>query len=299
MISIKEKYLKFLTVPNKRLQSRLLYEIFSHRMIDAMLNSDVKGVTDTMYCNHKVIVSLTSYGKRLQDVAITIESIMQGSMKPNRLVLWVDEQWKNKRKPIALQLQQERGLEIEYCRDIRSYTKLVPALRKYPEDIIITIDDDVLYRYDLIERLVNLHLDKPDYIIANRIHRIILGKDKKPISYLDWECNANPSDASPLNFLTGVGGVLYPPHCLDEEVFNEDVFLDICKYADDIWFNAMALKKGTKILKGHSYNPKGVDYYFTNQEETLHKINVSGESLNDIQMQSVFEKYNLYEKLYK
>lgn len=289
---------RLFNVPYKSLNNKLLFEINANILINLMLNDRSSGVSDKKYCGNNIIVSLTSYGKRLQDVSITIESIMQGSMKPNRIVLWVDEKWQDKRMPISLQRQQDRGLEIEYCKDIRSYTKLIPALKKYPEDIIITIDDDVLYRYDLVERLVNLHLDKPDCIIANRIHRIVLGKDKKPISYLDWEWDANPSEISPLNFFTGVGGVLYPSHCLDDEVFNEEVFLDICKYADDIWFNAMALKKGTKVLKGQSYNKKGVDYYFTDQDESLRKINVSGDSLNDIQMQRVFEKYNLYDKLY-
>ena len=61
----------------------------------------------------------------------------------------------------------------------------------------------------------------------------------------------------------------------------------------------MALKKGTKVLKGQSYNEKGIDYYYTEQDESLRNINVSGESLNDIQMQRVFEKYNLYDKFCK
>ena len=294
---MKEKFLKFWTAPNKQLQAGLLYELYLQRLVDAMLNSDTKGFSETMYCDHKVIVSLTTYGKRLKDVAITIESIMQGSMKPNKIVLWIDELWKNKKKPIALQRQQERGLEIEYCRDIRSYTKLVPALRKYPDDIIITIDDDVLYRYDLVERLVNMHLDNPGSIIANRIHRMVMGKDGMPLKYKDWIWNANPDTPSPLNFFTGVGGVLYPPHSLDDEVLDEKVFLDICKYADDIWFNAMALKKGTKVLKGQSYNENGIDYYYTEQKESLRNVNVNGDGLNDVQLKCVFEKYFLYDRL--
>lgn len=34
--------------------------------------------------------------------------------------------------------------------------------------------------------------------------------------------------------LQGVGGILYLPHSLDKEVFNDDVFMDICLNADDV-----------------------------------------------------------------
>lgn len=34
------------------------------------------------------------------------------------------------------------------------------------------------------------------------------------------------------NFLTGVGGVLYPPACFSNEVLREDIFLKYAPYAD-------------------------------------------------------------------
>ena len=123
---------KLFNAPNKSLNNNLLFEINANMLINFMLNDHSLGVSERKFCNNDIIVSLTSYGRRLQDVSLTIESIMQGTMKPNRIVLWVDRQWQNKRMPISLQRQQQRGLEIEYCKDIRSYTKLVPALRKYP-----------------------------------------------------------------------------------------------------------------------------------------------------------------------
>lgn len=296
-MSILNRIKKAFSTPSQILVDRLQYEMKANEMINLMLNSTSSGISDKNYSDEKLIVSLTTYGKRLKDVSITIESIMQGSMKPNRIMLWIDESWKGAPLPIALQNQQLRGLEVCYCEDIRSYTKLVPALHECPNDIIITIDDDVLYRYDLVERLFNEHLKNPNMIIANRIHKIVLGKDGKPLQYNEWKWSTKDDDVSPLNFFTGVGGVLYPPHSLDDEVFNDKVFLDICKYADDIWFNAMALKKGTKVLKGQSYNENGIDYYYTEQKESLRNVNVNGDGLNDVQLKCVFEKYFLYDRL--
>lgn len=75
---------------------------------------------------------------------------MQQTRKANRIILWLSENEQNKELPMALQLQQARGLEVRYCKDIRSYTKLIPTLKLCPEAIIITVDDDCLYNMDVL-----------------------------------------------------------------------------------------------------------------------------------------------------
>lgn len=284
-----------------QMEHRLKYNSRYDWLIEKALNSTTIGISSDLYCDKEIIVSLTTYGKRLHYVSATIESIMQGSMKPNRIVLWLGNEMKDMPLPITLQNQQVRGLEISFCNDIRSYTKLIPSLREYPNANIITIDDDVLYNYDLVENLVNEHRKTPNYIIANRIHRVQLDTNGRPMKYLDWKWNDSPSDVSPLNFLTGVGGVLYPPKSLDPEVLNESVFLDICKYADDIWFYAMALKADSRIIKGFTHSEIGEDYYVNGdvQDMGLCHINNGAGRKNDEQFKAVFEKYNLWDSLTK
>lgn len=283
----------------QKIEQNLRYAQRYDQLINQALNSEKQGVSDTKYCKNEIIVSLTTYSKRLYDVAATIESIMQGSLKPNHIILWLGEENKDVILPKILQNQQKRGLEISYCRDIRSYTKLIPTLRKYPKACIITIDDDALYHYDLVEKLVNEHCQYPNHIIANRIHRVKLDKNGFPLKYIKWTWNDTVTDDSPLNFLTGVGGVLYPPQSLHPEVFNESVFLDICKYADDIWFYAMALKAGTRIKKCYTHNKKGEDYLLNEelQDTGLYNTNVGMSGKNDEQFISVFERYGLWECL--
>lgn len=285
----------------RKIEQRIHYAIRHDNLIEKALNSVDCGISNNYHINHEVVVSLTTHGKRIFDVAATIESIMQGSLKPNRIVLWLGEEMRGVQLPITLLNQQKRGLEISYCKDIRSYTKLIPALRKYPDAIIITIDDDALYHYDLVEKLINEHSLYPKHIIANRIHRIELDNNGRPKKYLNWKWNYSPIDDSPLNFLTGVGGVLYPPQSLDSEVFNETVFLNICKYADDIWFYAMALKARTKIKKCFTHSEKGEDYIINDdvQDMALHVTNVGLGGKNDEQLIAVFDKYDLWEYLKK
>ena len=268
------------------------------QMMQYAVNCKSMGVSSEKILPSELIVSLTSFGNRLKYAALAIESIMQGTMKPNKIVLAISDDLKNKKLPLLLQNQQKRGLEILYCKDIRSYTKLIPTLRIYPEAYIITIDDDCIYNQDLVENLVNTSIDYPHDICANRVHRIRFDKKGNIETYLKWGYQSNIEDASYLNFLTGVGGVLYPPHCLSEKVTDETTFLNICKSADDIWFYAMAVIKGTLIRKTHTYNQYGNDYVWNvENNDGLNNVNID-QNANDVQFKAVARKYNLMPIIY-
>lgn len=270
-------------------------------LTDRTLHSTDKGISSESYGDSEVIVSLTTFGRRLYRVYLTVESLMQQSMPANKIILWISEEYLNKPLPRTLQMQIKRGLEIRYCKDIGPYTKLIPSLRSFPHATIITVDDDLIYDYDLLENLIIPHIADPSSIFANRIHLMKKSNDGKLESYMDWQWSAPyTGKADTLNFLTGVGGVLYPPHSLDPEVSNESVFEDICKYADDVWFTAMAIKAGTPIIKAQTFNIKGEGYIDNNfvQETGLHHRNTNPlHCQNDVQIEAVFKKYNLYDKL--
>lgn len=274
------------------------FEMKRSLLEDRILHCSESGITDTRYMDHEIIVSLTTYGKRIHDVALTIESIMEQTMKANRIVLWLGDELKSQPLPVSLQLLKKRGLETYYCKDIRSYTKLIPALHCFPEAAIITIDDDCLYKYDLLEHLIVAYQQNPNCIYCHRAHKILFGDDGAVKKYREWGWNTYFTVPDISCFPTGVGGVLYPPRSLDEEVFNEDVFMAICKYADDVWFKAMAMKKGTLSASVFSHNDTGEDYLSNDmvQDIGLCLLNVH-EGLNDEQIQAVFTKYNLFEKL--
>lgn len=279
----------------------LRFETRRNQLIEHILHDTESGVTTQKYTNHDIIVSLTTYGKRIHDVAFTIESIMQQSMKPNKIVLWLDYSFQNQQLPQSLLNQQKRGLEVCYCDDIRSYKKIIPSLQKFPNDAIITVDDDVLYDYDLLEHLVKAYMATPQFIHSCRVHRMILNREGHLLPYTEWHWHMSDLGPHVLNFATGVGGVLYPPHCFDEEVFNKDVYLEICKYADDVWLKAMALRKQILVNKVYTRDSLGEDFLINEavQDIGLRNINAKGDMLNDSQIEAVFIKYGLYEKVRK
>lgn len=277
------------------------YEVRKNQLIEHILHDTESGVTSHRYTDHDIIVSLTTYGKRIHDVAFTIESIMQQSMKPNKIVLWLDYSFQNQQLPQSLINQQKRGLEIAFCEDLRSYKKLIPSLRSFPNDAIITFDDDLLYDYDIVEHLIVAYLQNPGFIHSCRGHQMLFDSDHRLFPYNLWKWNVSGVGIIDSYFLTGGGGTLYPPHSLDTEVLNEDVFMDICKFADDVWFNAMALKKGTQINKVYTRNVKGDDFLVNEamQDIGLRNVNIEDDMLNDSQIKAVFFKYGLYDKLIK
>lgn len=282
------------------LHSELTFERKADELTRITLSSIESGVTNECYGSSEVIVSLTTFGKRLWRVYLTIESIMQQSMKANRIVLWVNESYKEK-LPKILYLQMERGLEVRFCEDIRSYTKLIPSLLTFPDATIITVDDDIIYDFDMLENLIIPHIADEKTIFANRVHLMTKGKNGSLNSYMDWNWSVPfTGKSNVMNFLTGVGGVLYPVQSFDDEVFNERVFMDICKYADDVWFTAMAIKAGTPIQKTFTFNEKGEGYI---ENVFVQKIALSNQNINvsncrnDSQITAVFDKYNIYDFL--
>ena len=277
----------------------LKYDMRAQYLTDKAINCTKRGVSDEDYGN-ELIVSLTTYGKRLYSVHLAIESIMQGSVLPNRIILWLGYELQDTPLPAVLRNQMKRGLEIKFCKDVRSYTKLYPALCNYPDADVITIDDDIIYNYDLVEALVEAHRAYGDCIVARRIHKVVMGDDGKPVAYNNWKWTGGDWTPSLLNFLTGVGGVYYPAGSLDKEVLREEVFTDICKYADDVWFYAMAVKKGTKVMRVRAVSTTGEDYLLNEsvQDMGLCKTNVDN-GLNDRQIAAVFARYNINEILVK
>lgn len=197
----------------------------------------------------QVIVSLTTYPARINSVYKTISTLLQQTVKPDRVVLWLAEpQFPDKKLPPDLTRLQEFGLEIKWTKnDIRSFKKLIPSLKEYPEDIIITVDDDNYYDERLVEFLYNSYLEAPDCIHARQA--FVVKQDRKGDLVMKARNYVYNSTYLPsfLNEPVGCGGVLYPPHVLDTNVLNEEQFMKEVPTNDDLWFWAHALIKGTKI----------------------------------------------------
>ena len=252
----------------------------------------------------ELIVSLTSYGKRLKDIDFTIYSLLNQTVKPDKVILWLDkEKFNENNLPKKVSKFIKNGLEIKFCRDIKSYTKLLPAIHEYYKAVIITADDDVYYRKDWLEKLYNSYLKYPRDIHCHRAHRAKLDKNNNLLPYESWEKNTKGESVSSLNFLTGVGGVLYPPYCFDEAGLNANMAQVLAPNADDVWFWLMGIKNDRKIRVIKDNNSTILSTNIFRQlglirEKTLYSKNKNGG--NDEQIKAVLTQYpEIKEKLIK
>lgn len=276
--------------------------IFNDKLIisrynDLSMNTIEIGITPNLRCEYPIIVSLTTYSYRINEVYLTIESLLHQTIKPNRIILWLDRKFENTNIPIQLKNQEKRGLEIRFCMDIRSYTKLVPTIELCPDSIIVTVDDDIIYTPDFIEHLINHYMDDPTKVYFYRGHKIAYDKNGNLTPYSKW-VKTGASGSSLFNLPTGVGGVLYPPYCFHKEVLNKDIFLDICPYADDIWFKAMTLLNGIECQKIETGKEADEKFVYINTAVSTSLSNINNlKGMNDVQAKKVFEKYNIRKRL--
>ena len=259
-------------------------------------NFNENGVT-TNKRDVKLIVSLTSFPERLYDIHFCIYSILNQTIKPDEIVLWLaNEQFPNGEKDIPHEVLNLKkfGLKIKWCEDIKAYKKLIPALKEYPNDLIVTADDDLFYPENWLELLYEEHKQNPDYIICQRSRKISFNNGGSLKSYDEWKLNDGEVKQSFFNFSTNGAGSLFPPHSLYSDVSNKNLFEKLCPNADDVWIWAMAILNRTKI-KGVNNNMRELTYVNLARElnilneKTLYSSNFDGG--NDLQIKNIIDYY--------
>lgn len=229
----------------------------------------------------KLLVSLSSHLPRIETTHKAIESILNSTMLPEKIVLFLSEQdFPTREIPRSLSRLQSIGLSIIFIKEnFKVATKLLPALKMFPDYTIITIDDDRIYDPRMIEclwkahqlhpnniispsaRKYNIRGKGPHSIVTHLVDRVrtnldlvdhgiidILGREVKYIyGYLAHILCSLLYDTEEFGIFEGFSGVLYPPNSLDQDVHDFDLFCKLTPYADDIWYQVMAMKKGTKV----------------------------------------------------
>ena len=242
----------------------------------------------------KLIISLTTFPQRIYDIDVVLFSLLNQTVKPDKIILWLGkEEFPNLENDVPNHILNMRrfGIDIEFCKDIKPYKKLIYTLEKYPNDVIVTADDDTYYEYNWLEKLYNAYLENPNYIHCHRAHKIQFDEYRNILPYTKWiECiKSEDTVPSFTNFFTGVGGVLYKSELLYKDILNESLFMELCPKADDIWFWAMAVLNDTKInvVKDNINKVTEIGYDSYVKLWHLNKL----QNFNDVQLNNIFNYY--------
>lgn len=246
------------------------------------------------------IVSLTSFPARIESVWITIATLLTQTRKPKAIILWLaNDQFPNGEKDLPKKLleMKDYGLTIRFCDNLFPHKKYYYTMKENPESNVITVDDDTFYPEYLIEELENMSLKHPNTICCTWAHDITLNLEGHINPYSDWnhgirECGIPKLCTMPV----GIGGVLYPPHCLDLRVFDKEKIQELCLRTDDIWLKGMALLKGTPAAR---IDRVYLRTYFTligTQKSGLRYENVD-ENKNDVATRKMVGNYADIERI--
>ncbi|MDT0608267.1 zinc-binding alcohol dehydrogenase [Croceitalea rosinachiae] len=241
--------------------------------------------------NSPLIVSLATIPSRLNIVHLTIRSILNQSILPEKIILWLHKDLKNS-IPKKLSRLEGEFFEIRFSKLTSSHRKLVNTLKIYPNHIIITCDDDMIYRKNWLENIYNAHQKSPTSIIANQV-RCISYYDNKVLAYTKWALINGACNNGKALLPIGACGTLYPPNSLFKDVINSELFLKLTPTTDDLWFKAMSLKQNTTSLLSEYLTKEPIPIWGS-QGVSLKKGNIK-EDKNRIQWRKVADYYSLHE----
>ena len=243
----------------------------------------------------KIIVSLTSYPKRINIVWMTIETLLRQSYRPDAIILWLAESQFEGMKSLPDNLLRlcDRGLTIRFCDDLRSHKKYYYVMQEYPKDLVILVDDDIFYPYDTIQRLMKMHKKRPEDICTMTAQIIGPSYCSPPSKWRNPGLQEKVEHSDHAQIYTGSGS-LYPPQSLDKRVFDKELIKRLCLNADDLWITFMAHKKGTKVTAEYKWRAFPVNVYGT-FEGSLWHLN-AGEGQNDMQWKAVTDYFDRFRK---
>ena len=237
-----------------------------------------------------VIVSLTSIPSRLRTLHIVIRSLITQTHHPKKIILWLNQDLKS-RIPGSLHLLQSDLFEICFSELNCPHRKLIHSIEKFPDDVIITCDDDVIYRKDWLRLLYQEHEKYPGKVIGNRTFQIAYDRRGFPLPYQSWK-TTDPIQVNKKALVAiGAWGILYPSGSLDSQVLDVELFMRLAPFSDDFWFKAMALINGTYTIQAEKFPKEPIPIIGT-QGNSLKKINVKRD-LNDAQWSSLSDYFGL------
>ena len=108
----------------------------------------------------RIIVSLTTWEKRFCNIPAVLDTIFNQTLPPELVVINLND---NEIIPQQIiDYLKPHNVIINHVPYKKVYKKLIPTLKQYPNDCIISIDDDWLYPANMIEDLWNTHLRYPN-----------------------------------------------------------------------------------------------------------------------------------------
>lgn len=201
--------------------------------------------SNTLVKEETIVVSLTTWHARINNIPVVLESILRQTLKPDAIVL--NLAYEEIIPDSVNSFLEANRVIVNRVEDTKVYKKLLPTLELFPESCIINIDDDFIYPEGMIEDFMTVHgnhADKP--ISGNRneykylnCHCGCASLTKKEffgksLDLLDSDVIANcPSDDLVFTYLMAREGRHYI-HTHEEYFVNMQSFNSLSSYSESL-----------------------------------------------------------------
>ena len=227
-------------------------------------------------------ITLTSWKGRINFIHKNLENLLKNKMKPKKVILnLAKEEFPNKNlelpKEILMLLKKYKNFEIFWVnKNNNVFKKLIPTINRFKNDLIISLDDDILYPNNSIENMINCY---------NK-----LGK-KNPISFgtnnSDWNINGKV-----IHSHYGAGSIVkyeYYNNKINELYINTTLnrINKGIKCPDDVLYTYAALINGYKYIRCK-------DFYIDSHLAAQQKL---GKPFSEQNTKNFFFSHNQYHKI--
>ncbi|MCA0369588.1 MAG: polysaccharide pyruvyl transferase family protein [Proteobacteria bacterium] len=285
------------------------------------------GVRPLQHGETQEIISMTTHGDRINTAWLALESALRQEIKAHQVILWLYEGDYKKlfhdRRHVfeseylhpSLKALGRRGLSIRFSStNYKVATKLLPCYGTFPNAFITTIDDDRIYSPMMTRAYQEQYAQHPGCIVSAHVRSYVTYPHGGGINYLAQDVvypegsEPQPGPYGPcqphygppiFGIFEGFSGVQYFPGALGERVIKDfnPLFNLLTPCADDIWYQAHAIRTGTKCvglpqeIGDAIFNPREID---GTQESGLFRRHLDA---NSYMADKAFWYYGLFEKL--
>ncbi|KAJ3100326.1 hypothetical protein HDU97_002366 [Phlyctochytrium planicorne] len=236
--------------------------------LKSQLSSYVKGNEKPV----RVVASMSTFGKRIDRIEQTVESLYKQTWRPEVLYLHVPKEVKRIQvddvmRPLVKVLEKKyKGwLKVTRPDDYGPSTKLLGTLlvEKDPNTIIVTIDDDQIYHHGMINALAEAAQAHPDAAPCFICETWPKGAER-PFYAKPGEC---------FGWGNAFAGLAYRVRFFDEGVFDYSTVPKGCYLHDDVYLSG--------FLRGKGHRPYVIDPGFGPITQGMSHTNLSINSVKN------------------
>lgn len=256
-----------------------------------LLSIKPKKLTPSIYNylkKHKVYISLTTGPIRLRKLPAVLNLLDLSLVNEIHINLPLfyrnkNDQTYNQQDIDLVNMTDSRIKIFRINEDIGPLTKIIPTLKriKDPLAIIISIDDDIGYPFNLISSLIYHSIKKPQHIFTGAAFR--------PGDYPNSNFNKS---LLPNNFkiIEGWGAIAYKKSIINSHMINQIIKLNKlsthCKLSDDFTISYILASNGIKSFEVNGIRNKLEPFNYGTGEDALHKgsgVNTTGSDDENMQ----------------